>query len=179
MRSLPFASLVPSLASLLFAFVASCGGDAADPFVLQVVGDDGSVGSTAIARAAIDRVQVVLTPQAIDGPFAPMAERVLAGGDATARVSAVGEWVLTLERAWLDDNAQDAGGSFRFFVLLQPEESMDGATLDPSLRVLFYRGTEVVAESTPRFVEWPLRAGAETNVTVLCRSGASDLCAGR
>ncbi|MEZ4252480.1 MAG: hypothetical protein R3B99_30085 [Polyangiales bacterium] len=168
-----------TLRSLLLALLlASCGGGGADPFVLAIVGDDGSVGGAPIARSAIDRVQVVLVPQAIDGPFAPMAEQVFDGGAATARVTAAGEWVLTLERAWLDDNAESTD-ALRLFVLLAPEATTDGATLDPSLRVLFYRGTEVVAESTPRFVEWPLVPGNETNVTVVCRAGAADACAGR
>lgn len=162
--------------SMTFLLTA-CGSDGPTPFALTVIGDDGTVDEP-IARAAIDRVQVVFAPQAIDGPFAPTAERVFQGGAATTRVSAVGEWVLTLERAWLDDYAND-GESLRFEVLLAPEEAMDGARMDPTLRVLFYRGTDLVAESTPRFVEWPLPEGGSTSVTVVCRSGETDRCAGR
>ena len=163
--------------SMTFLLTA-CGSDGPTPFALTVIGDDGTVAGAPIARSAIDRVQVVFAPQAIDGPFAPTSERVFQGGAATTRVSAVGEWVLTLERAWLDDFA-NAGEALRFDVLLAPEEAMDGATMDPTLRVLFYRGTDLVAESTPRFVEWPLPEGGSTSVTVVCRSASTDLCAGR
>jgi hypothetical protein len=158
--------------------LTACGGDGPAPFALTVIGDDGTVASAPIVRSAIDRVQVVLAPQAIDGPFAPMPERVFDGGAASTRVSAAGEWVLTLERAWLDDFA-NAGESLRFDVLLTPEEPTDGAVMDPTIRVLFYRGTELVAESTPRFLEWPLAPGGSTSVTVVCRSGATESCAGR
>jgi acetoacetyl-CoA synthetase len=108
--------------------LTSCGGDGPTPFALTVIGDDGTVAGAPIARAAIDRVQVVFAPQAIDGPFAPTQERVFQGGAATTRVSAVGEWVLTLERAWLDDFA-NGGESLRFDVLLAPDAAMDGATM--------------------------------------------------
>lgn len=158
--------------------LAACGSDGPTPFALTVIGDDGTVAGAPIVRSAIDRVQVVLAPQAIDGTFAPMPERVFDGGAASTRVSAAGEWVLTLERAWLDDFA-NAGESLRFDVLLVPEERTDGALMDPTIRVLFYRGTVLVAESTPRFLEWPLVPGGSTSVTVVCRGGATETCAGR
>jgi hypothetical protein len=173
-RSLTRAGFVAS-----FILLAACGSDGPTPFALTVIGDDGTVASGApIVRSAIDRVQVVLAPQAIDGPFAPMPERVFDGGAASTRVSAAGEWVLTLERAWLDDFA-NAGESLRFDVLLTPEERTDGALMDPTIRVLFYRGTVLVAESAPRFLEWPLVPGGSTSVTVVCRGGATESCAGR
>jgi hypothetical protein len=159
--------------------LAACGSDGPAPFVLTVIGDDGTVAAgSPIVSDAIDRVQVVLAPQAIDGTFAPMPERVFDGGAASTRVSAAGEWVLTLQRAWLDEFA-DAGESLRFDVLLAPEERRDGAAMDPTIRVLFYRGNVVVAESMPRFVEWPLAPGGSTSVIVVCRGGATESCAGR
>jgi hypothetical protein len=156
---------------------SACGGDGPTPFALTVVADDGSVAGPPISLDAIDRVQVVITPQSIDGRFAPTEERVFEGGAATTRVTAAGEWVLTLERAWLDEYTSPISGR-SFVVLLEREEAMDGATMDPSLRVLFYRGTEEVAKSTPRFVEWPLPEGGTTSVTVICDGDDASLCSG-
>ena len=161
----------------LLSLVLACGGGGESPFVIEVVGDDGSVAGAPIAPEVVDRVQIVIAPQPIDGPFAPMPEQVFDGGRARTRVSAAGEWVLTLERAWLEDEAAP-GDVLRFSALLSREAAMDGATADPTLRVLFYRGPDVIAESTPLTLEWPLRPGGELSVTVLCRFGLAAQCAG-
>ncbi|MBX3250934.1 MAG: hypothetical protein KF901_27400 [Myxococcales bacterium] len=166
-------------ALLSLALLASCGDDGALPFVMQIVADDGSVAGAAIALDAVDAVQIVVSPQAADGGFAPMDPRSFEGGDVEARVSAVGEWVLTLRRGWIERNATMGAGSFRLHVPLQAEASSDGHTRDPSLRVLFYQGTESIAESSPRLLAWPLAAGGETSVTVVCRPGFTDRCASR
>ncbi len=155
----------------------ACGGGGESPFVIEVAGDDGTVAGSPIAPEVVDRVQIVIAPQPIDGLFAPMPERVFEGGRARTRISAAGEWVLTLERAWLDDHAAP-GDVLRFSTLLSREDSADGATTSPTLRVLFYRGPDVIAESTPLNLEWPLRPGGEVSVTVLCRFGLAAQCAG-
>ena len=91
-RSLTRAGFVAS-----FMLLAACGSDGPTPFALTVIGDDGTVASGApIVRSAIDRVQVVLAPQAIDGPFAPMPERVFDGGAASTRVSAARTTAFTM-----------------------------------------------------------------------------------
>ena len=163
--------------SMILVLGACDGGDGPSPYVLTVVADDGSVAGPPISLDGIDRVQVVITPQPIDGRFEPMPERTFDGGAASTRVTAAGEWVLTLERAWLDEYT-DPTSERSFVVLLEREEAMDGATMNPSLRVLFYRGTEEVAKSTPRSLEWPLPEGGAASVTVICDADDASLCSG-
>ncbi|HJL03857.1 MAG TPA: hypothetical protein RMH85_03810 [Polyangiaceae bacterium LLY-WYZ-15_(1-7)] len=162
---------------LSFALLASCGDEPPIPAtIVNLVGDDGSIGSGPIAPGAVDEVQLVLVPDPADGRFPPQEQRVFDEG-VESRISSAGEWVLTLGSAYVEANVL-AAETFRMDVPLYAEEEMDGATQMPTLRVIFFQGGERIAESNPRFVPWPLQPGTSIPVTVLCGTGSETACSG-
>ncbi|MEM9864020.1 MAG: hypothetical protein AAF938_20640, partial [Myxococcota bacterium] len=94
-------------------------------------------------------------------------------------VSSAGEFVITMERAFLESNLVDegAGSGFSFDVRLSSDGAFDAP--DPLLTVeLFQRGDE--GQRTigvfRRSIPWPLPADAVETITVGCEAGLQDAC---
>jgi len=164
----------------LFLLGLGCGGGGPEPFVLRLIADDGSAAGgpgNGIIQNAVDRIQVVLEADPSSGnSFAPLAPRVFDGGDVETRVSAAGEWVITLERAYIDDHAFVSGTTFAVDIPLQPEDTTDDPSVrDPTLRVAFQRQGEVIA-GTERFLSWPPAPGERLNVVIFCPEATRFQC---
>ncbi len=121
-----------------------------------------------VAASAIEEVEVIIVPDPADGDFVRMDPMMLDDdGLVEARVTAAGEWVLKLSRAYLDANADTTNG-FRIDVPLFTNQSHEDQVRDPTLRVNFVQGTERIGQSSPRFVPWPLVGGEVTTVVISC-----------
>lgn len=158
----------------------SCSDGGAEPFILRLIADDGSVPSgpgNGIILAAVDRVQVVIAPDRSSGnQFDALAPRLFDGGDVETRVSAAGEWVITLERPYIEAHAFDHGTTFGLEIPLAPENTTDDPAIrDPTMRVTFQRQGEVIA-STERGLNWPLLPGDALDVVVFCPEATRFQC---
>lgn len=159
---------------------SACGGSGPEPFVLRLIADDGSAPGgpgNAIIQRAVDRVQIVVAPDPSTGnAFDPAEPRVFDGGDVETRVSAAGEWVITLERAYLDDHAFPHGTTFAVDVPLSVQDTTDDPSVrDPTLRVSFQRRGEVIA-STERRLVWPPTPGTQVDAVVFCSDATRFQC---
>lgn len=138
----------------LALFGLSCG-DASDGHILRIRADDGSIGGNIIIQNAVQQIEILITPDLANGRFEAMEPRMLEGGTVEVRVSAAGEWVLRLNREYIDENAYTAGTTFAIDVPLYTEQEDNPAIRDPTLNVRFFRNGERIAESNPRFLLWP------------------------
>lgn len=160
--------------------VAACGGGD-DSFTLRIIGSDGAGDRLAISGTAIDQVQLILDP-ALNARFDPRAEESFEGGDVLTRVSAPGEFVITLQSAYLERNLiPRAGGGFDLDVPLRMESEMMGSVPNPSLQILLIQRDAVGMPDTigtfTRGLVWPLPAGETEVVTIGCIEGREALCA--
>lgn len=159
MRTVTLAALVVP------ALLASCGGDDGPaPYTLQINSQD-------VVLNAVTRVEIVLQPRGdLDRTFRMVPDQDHAGGEISTRVSAAGEYVIVIERTWVEDHAA-MPSSMQAFVLDVPLQAStaadDPSILDPMLTVTFIRGDERIAEGA-RLVTWPLPPGGEDIVTVTC-----------
>lgn len=152
---------------LLLAF-AHCGGDGPPPHLLRIVADDGSLMGNPIIQAAVQEIEIVIVPDLMDGRFEPSEPREIMGGDAEVRVSAAGEWVLKLRKPWIDAHAEPSGSTFQVTVPIYTDQSEEAMVRDPTLRVAFLRNGVRIAESNPRFLQWPPPPDEVTVVNVFC-----------
>ncbi|MEM9068534.1 MAG: hypothetical protein AAGE52_08510 [Myxococcota bacterium] len=146
----------------------SCGGSGGGEHILRVIADDGSVAGNPIIRNAVQEIEIIIVPDPANGGFEPMEPEEIMGGDAEVRVSAVGEWVLRLRNSYIEDNFEPAGSTFRVDVPIFTNQAEDPVIRDPTLRVNFIRNGERIAESNPRFLQWPPPEDAVTDVLVRC-----------
>lgn len=145
----------------ILAFVlAACGGDdGPPPFVVQINSRD-------VVQTAVNRIELVLDPEELDRRFEMVPDRSI-GGEVFTRVSAAGEYVITLEQGYITRNGQP-GEMFPFLVRVPLQGSpVDNGVADPTLRVTFIRGEERIGIGE-RFLAWPLAPGGEAVVTVQC-----------
>jgi len=156
--------LLPSL----FLVLTFCGDGEPPPHLLRIVADDGSLMGNPIILAAVQEIEVVIVPDLMDGRFEPSEPREIMGGDAEVRVSAAGEWVLKLRQSWIDANAEPSGSTFQATVPIYTTQGEDAMVRDPTLRVAFLRDGVRIAESNPRFLQWPPPPEQETVVNVFC-----------
>jgi len=158
----------------------SCSSGGAEPFILRLIADDGSVPSgprNAIILNAVGRVQVVIAPDRSSGNhFDALAPRLFDGGDVETRVSAAGEWVITLERPYVEAHAFDHGTTFALEIPLAIQNTTDDPAIhNPLMRVTFQRMGEIIA-STERNVNWPLLPGDALDVVVFCPDATRFQC---
>lgn len=155
----------------LALFGLSCG-DASDGHILRIRADDGSIGGNIIIQNAVQQIEILVIPDLANGRFEPMEARPIEGGTAEVRVSAAGEWVLRLNREYIDEHAYTAGTTFAIDVPLYTEQEDNPAIRDPTLNVRFFRNGERIAESNPRFLLWPPPPADDpmgmTDVVVTC-----------
>lgn len=168
--------------TILFGLVVcmSCG-DVASPFTLQVIGSSGAGDRGAVQGSAVDQVVIILDP-AMNVRFPPQAEESYEDGDVLTRVSAAGEFVVTLQKAYLERNVIPRdGGGFEIDVPLSMEAEMMGEVPDPSLIVQLIQrdagGTAEIIGSFTRGLTWPLIDGETQSVTVGCLDGLEAQCA--
>ncbi len=153
---------------LLLLMFAQCGDGGPPPHLLRIVADDGSLMGNSIIQAAVQEIEIIVVPDINDGRFEPSEPREIMGGDAEVRVSAAGEWVLKLRKRWIDENAEPSGSTFQVMVPIYTEQGEDAMVRDPTLRVAFLRNGVRIAESNPRFLQWPPPPGEVTVVNVFC-----------
>ncbi len=161
-KPLPRALLAPIGAALLATCACS---SAPPPFTLRIASQD-------IVPTAVDRVEVELEPQMVGQRFACRPAGVYFGGGATTRVTgvdcAVGTFLITLERGYLDENRGVPDGfAYQWHVdlPLYTEETMGQPMTDVLVDARFYRGSapEPIADGQ-RFVSWPLAEGGAPNL---------------
>jgi len=157
-----------------------CGGDGPEPFILRLIADDGSTPSgpgNGIILAAVDKIQVSITPDRTMGnSFDPLMPRLFDGGDVETRVSAAGEWVITLNRAYIEDHSFIQGTTFAVDLPLIPQDTTDDPSVkDPTLQVRFQRQGEFIA-FTERRLAWPIVPGEVLPVTVFCEDATRFQC---
>lgn len=155
---------ITALAALLLVS-SSCGGDerAIPPFTIQI-------NSMDVIQAAVDRIEIIIHPEDLDRRFRMVPDMTHEGGSIQTRVTAAGEFVITVEREYLDANVR-FGATEAAFILDVPvqasEEPDDGSVSDPRLEVFFVRGSERIA-THERLIEWPLTPGNRAIVMVRC-----------
>lgn len=151
-------------ATLFLVAAGACGGEDAPPsFVVQV-------NSMGVVPTAVNRVVLVLAPADLDRRFQMVPDGTHAGGEIFTRVSAAGEYVITIEQGYFDDHftrPMTPGVVFTLDVPLQGAQQDDPSIRDPILTATFVRGSETIARGE-RFLEWPLPQGERAIVTVGC-----------
>ncbi len=168
-----------ALAIVLLLGLFGCGGDdvGPEPHTLRILASDGSAGG-AIDLAAVTSIDVVFDPPG-NAMLPPMQTRFYDGMNVQARVTAAGEWLLSMNRTWVVDNAFDNSSTFGVDVPLTHGGRMETAPR-PQMRVIFRRetgsGLAIIADHTVANYGWPLEPGGETIVVVGCQPGSEDLC---
>ncbi|MFK8000302.1 MAG: hypothetical protein AB8H86_11940 [Polyangiales bacterium] len=164
---------------MIGALVAlSCGSSNPDAFVLELVSASTDSGRQAVALAAVDEIRVRLDPMA-NVRFEARSEMVYEEGDLLTRVSAEGEFIITLLRPYLDSYASVVGDGFSVSLPLAMESPMSGTSQPPVLVVEFLQrnrdGTETIAERR-EIIEWPIESGS-TSLVLTCSDGFEPKCA--
>lgn len=164
----------------LALFSLSCG-DSTSAFTLQIIGSSGGGDRIAVQGSAVDQIILILDP-ALNVRFPPRPEESYEDGDVLTRVAAAGEFVITLQQAYLERNViPRPGGGFEIDVPLHLEAEMMGEVPDPSLMVQFIQrdatGTAEIIATFTRGLAWPLVDGEMESVTVSCLDGFETQCA--
>ena len=154
----------------LLWLAASCGGDDTPaPFILQI-------NSADVILNAVDRVEIIIRPSDLDRRFQMVPDMSHEGGTVFTRVSGAGEFVITMERDYVEANAT-TGTTGTTFTLELPvassEEPDDPSIGDPTMEVNLIRGTERIATGQ-RFLVWPFPPGERAIVTVSCNRPEFD-----
>ena len=159
----------------------SCGdADTFDPFYLRLRAPSGMEGAgPAILPGAVDRIEVILDP-ADNVRFDEMVFPELEGGDAVARISPAGEYVISFNAAWIDRNREDTDVTWLVTIPLYIDGvQMEAPANPPQLRVRFVQsgafGDEAIAEDIRTF-PWPPEPGVETTIQLICAVGAEMEC---
>lgn len=166
-------------ALILSALVAmSCGSSNPDAFILELVSASTESGGRAVALAAVDEIRIRLDPMA-NVRFDPRSEMVYEDGDLLTRVSAEGEFIVTLSRSYLDSYAAVVGDGFSVSLPLAMESSMNGTSPAPVLVIEFIQrntdGTETIAERRD-IIDWPINSGS-ASLVLSCTNGFEPKCA--
>ncbi len=155
---------------LLGIGLVGCGSDggSVDAFTLQI-------NSLDVVRPAVDRIEVVLRPSDLDRHFRTEPDDTFQN-DVSTRVSAAGEFVVLIEKPWIDSHFAEGPSTFNVRLPLFSEESTSDESIgDPIAYVTFIRRDERIALGE-RAVPWPLPAGEKADVTVRCGAMFSRQC---
>ncbi len=166
------------IAVALFGLVGCRGQTPAPaPYVLHIQ-------SGAVITAAVDMIEIVFHAH-MPNRFVNVPMQTEAGGDAQSFVDAAGEWVLRLNRHWVQQHAMPSMSTFAVDVALYStgtDGGVDPSIMDPEVIVDFIRCRpsrgcvtdpatmgERMAEGR-RFSQWPLVSGRQDTVLVMCKS---------
>ena len=156
----------------------SCGSSNPDSFVLELVSASTESGRRAVALGAVDEIRVRLDPQA-NVRFDARSEMVYEDGELLTRVSAEGEFIVTLLRPYLDSYAAVTDDGFILSLPLAMESSMSGTSPAPLLVIEFIQrnsdGTETIAIRRDT-IPWPLTSGS-SSLVISCTDGFEPKCA--
>lgn len=163
---------------LLVALLSlSCGSSNPDAFVLELISASTDTGSRAVALSAVDEIRVRLDPLA-NVRFDPRSEMIYEDGALLTRVSAEGEFIVTLLRPYLDRYASVADDGFLISLPLAMESSIDTSPA-PLLVIEFIQrnsdGTETIAMRRDT-LPWPITSGS-ASLLVTCTDGFEPKCA--
>lgn len=169
-------AFVVSVLSVLLA--AGCGSADPDAFMLELISMSTASGGRAVSLDAVDEIRVRLDPVA-NVRFDPRSEMVYENGELLTRVSAEGEFIVTLLRPYLERYASVAGDGFTVSLPLAMESSMVGTSPAPTLVIEFLQrnsdGTETIALRRDT-IPWPLTAGS-ASLVLTCTDGFEPKCA--
>lgn len=166
------------IAILFTALLAmSCGSSDPDAFILELVSMSTPSGGRAVSLSAVDEIRVRLDPMT-NVRFDPRSEMVYEDGDLLTRVSAEGEFIVTLLRPYLERYASVAEDGFIIALPLTMESSMSGTSVAPTLVIEFIQrnsdGTETIALRRDT-IPWPLSRGS-VSLTITCTDGFEPKC---
>lgn len=160
------------------ALGAGCGGPEADPpFTLLIRSQD-------IVLPAVHRMTIEIDPEPLRFGVTDMETFMMGEGSVQTHVSAVGEWVLTADSAWVQANANASpeAGVFELEVPIWTED-MVGEGLDthsPTVTVRFYRNDVLISNDSDitGFIMYPAPPGNSVLLRVGCRlPDHADACA--
>jgi hypothetical protein len=167
---------------LLSVLASACGGEETpDPMIMRI-------DSANVVQTAVDQIEIVIRPVAAAQMFEMMPDRMFYGGQINTHVTMAGEYVITLDRLYIDTHAvrpADTTIQFRVDLPISAEGHTDDPTIsDPSLEVFFRRMGACPTEQdlcrigrAQRFFPYPLVPveGPEVTAPVMCISPAHDL----
>ena len=159
--------------SLALAAMASlmggCAGPEADlPFTILVRSQD-------VTLAAVQRMTIEIDPEPLRFEVMDTESFMQGGGTVDTHVSAVGEWVLSADAAWVQANAtvNPGQGVFEIPVPVWTEERVgeDVETHSPTIQVRFYREDMQITDDTTSagYLTYPAPPGNQVLVRVNCR----------
>jgi len=169
---------------LLALALLSCGdGSTFDTFTIRARAPSGMEGAgPAIVVGAVDRIDVVIDP-ADNVSFDPVNYPPFEGDDVIVRISPAGEYVLSLQAAWVERNLERTDTSWIIDIPLYLDGVQDTPPPggSPSVTVFFNQfggplGEEPIGVSAPVALPWPPEAGSLTTIQLLCRDGYETEC---
>lgn len=163
--------------------LTACGEDTPDPPVMRI-------RSFGVVQTAVQQVEIVLRPVAAAQMFDMRGDRAFYGGQVTTRTNLAGEYVITIEEAFITPRAQrstDPRIVFQFDLPMSGEGQTDDPTIsDPSLEVFFRRRGMCPAEQNlcriargQRFFPYPLEpqeGNLLATADVMCTTGFEREC---
>lgn len=166
---------------LLLLGLLSCGdGSAFDTFTLRARAPSGMEGAgPAIVPGAVDRIDVVIDP-ADNVTFDAVNYPPFEDGDVSVRISPAGEYVLALQRGWIERNQETTDTSWIVDIPLYVDGTQEPVAGDPTVRILFVQfieglGEEPIGEAA-RGLPWPPDPGSLTTIQLTCRVGYETEC---
>jgi hypothetical protein len=168
---------------LLLLGLLSCGdGSTFDTFTIRARAPSGMEGAgPAIVPGAVDRIDVVIDP-ADNVTFDPMPSMSFEGEDVLVRISPAGEYVLSLQSAWIERNMVMTDTSWIVDIPLYVDGAQEPVSGNPALTIYFNQlggplGEELIGQSAPQGLVWPPPTDAPpTTLQVLCRVGYETEC---
>lgn len=147
----------------------ACAADAPAPYTLFIESVD-------VDLSAIDEVEIILEPSEGGRRFKSIDDTRYEDDTVRVRVTARGQYVMVLSRAWLDIHAVPSEVAFELELLLQ--SGGGGLTsAEPQVTVTFLKDADRIAVSTPRFLPWPLTEAGSLTVSVRCSATDVARCA--
>ncbi len=166
---------------LLALSLLSCGdGQTFDTFMVRARAPSGMDGAgVAIVPGAVDRIDVVIDP-ADNVSFDAVNYPPFEDGDVNVRISPAGEYVLSLQAAWIERNMEMTDTTWIIDIPMYVDGTQElPLTGDPTIRVFFVQfgalGEDNIGEAS-RGLPWPPEAGSTLTIPLTCRIGYETEC---
>lgn len=170
-----------STVALSCVLLAACGEEAPPPLIMRI-------DSANVVQTAVHQVEIVIRPVAAAQMFEMVPDRSFYGGQVMTRVTMAGEYVITLDEAYVTAHAvrpMDTSVQFRIDLPIRAENHVADPTIsDPGLEVFFRRRGACPTEQdlcriarAERFFPYPLvdmPGGPEVTAPVMCISPDHD-----